>query len=522
MNVLLFFTDIENKSVEVVPRLHKKSESSTITQEHCSSKLEGIHDTKQVHHDSTDESSVDNKKIGTASPVNVTVLDNQEQKQSTETSDVSQTVLRHPVDPSVGQGSNGAVPKRSGGQRPESRFDPETLALIREIGSALLNSPAKSELEEDEDVDLKEGESLVKHFVRKIEKNLDINTARSRKRRIVIIDKDSGGSDKTHSFSPVIPTSPKSDSESKTVTSKWSPVARKQTFSPVASPDSKSKTQTADDKHMLSKVCKQVPSASPKFSDCDDKPVGDANTTERSDQKVSAKLPISSEQKVEHDTEVQEVCSVKNLRGKFELPDVGSSKVTHVQSSSLSTPTSAKSEQSFDLGSPGSGNGTLKGQVEGETKGHFGSRSPVQQHHSEPVIALNPESLKLFEGKLREMGSSIYGKHSAAPETPENDPEVTLREKGETQQTGARPKSASNIRGQGRQGQRISSSLGAKSGRGFLQQSKSLLEGEKEEQQFTWEGKKVRKSYGKSHPLAKLENRQYLESGRKNPFYNTM
>lgn len=520
MFVLPFFTDIENKAVEVVPRLHKKSESSTITQEHCSSKFEGIHDTKQVHHDSTDESSVDSKKIGTASPVNVAVLDNQEQKQSTETSDVSQTVLRYPVDCSVlGQGSNGAVAKRSGGQRPESRFDPETLALIREIGSALLNSPAKSELEEDEDVDLKEGESLVKHFVRKIENNLDINTARSRKRRIVIIDKDSGGSDKTHSFSPVIPTSPKSDSEFKTVTSKWSPVAGKQTFSPVSSPDSKSRAQTADDKHGLSK---HVPSSCPKFSDCDDKPAADANTTERSDQKVSAKLPISSEQKVEHDAEVQEVCSVKNLRGKFELPDVGSSKVTHVQSSSLSTPTSAKSEQSFDLGSPGSGNGTLKGQVEGETKGHFGSRSPVQQHHSEPVIALNPESLKLFEGKLREMGSSIYTKDSAVPETLETEPEVTLRGKGETQQTGARPKSASNLSGQGRPGQRISSSLGAKSGRGFLQQSKSLLEGEKEEQQFTWEGKKVRKSYGKSHPLAKLENRQYLESGRKNPFYNTM
>ncbi|XP_061179694.1 uncharacterized protein LOC133206232 isoform X2 [Saccostrea echinata] len=75
-------------------------------------------------------------------------------------------------------------PKRK--SQSEARFDPETLKLIREIGSALMNSPAKCKIETDTDLDSKGNFSLVKHFVRDIERN-----ERKPDREIIIIDKES-------------------------------------------------------------------------------------------------------------------------------------------------------------------------------------------------------------------------------------------------------------------------------------------------------------------------------------------
>lgn len=71
----------------------------------------------------------------------------------------------------------------------EARFDSETLELIREIGSALMNSPAKCEIEPDADLDSSGNFSLVRHFVRDIE----TRTKKERKpaRQIIIIDKES-------------------------------------------------------------------------------------------------------------------------------------------------------------------------------------------------------------------------------------------------------------------------------------------------------------------------------------------
>ncbi|XP_062590846.1 uncharacterized protein LOC134252389 isoform X2 [Saccostrea cucullata] len=74
-------------------------------------------------------------------------------------------------------------PKRK--SQSEARFDPETLKLIREIGSALMNSPAKCKIETDTDLDSKGNFSLVKHFVRDIERNEG-----KPDREIIIIDKE--------------------------------------------------------------------------------------------------------------------------------------------------------------------------------------------------------------------------------------------------------------------------------------------------------------------------------------------
>ena len=515
-NVCFCFSDIENKAVEVLPRQQKKSESSPVNFEHSSAKPDIVLDIKQAHHDSSDESSIDSRYTAKSSAAisgksDIHIADN---------------ILgsphphKHKCETYVPVNSpNLITPKKTASQKPESRFDPETLALIREIGSALLNSPAKAELEEQVDSDLKEGESLVNHYVRKIEKTVKVPTSKPKVRRIVIIDKDDKDtcSDKSRSFSPVTPTS---DSDAKPVTSKWSPVSRKQTFSP---PSDRSKSQTADDKPVSPKWCavsSSQSSSSPKtISDCDEKTAADAKI-------INSKSPskMASDSKEKEST--QETCSVKDLRGKFELPDLGAGKITPNQSPLLNTPPSAGARlehHNIEL-SPSSVAVTLKGQHshDEESKYQYLSKSPKQQRHSEPEIVLNMDSVRMFEGKLKNMGDPFV--ISSVKEKSElESSDVQLRDKTDQSKSGGRPKSASSARGQGRSFQGQSSrSLGANSGRGFLQQSQSMLETDTQEEPFSWDGKKVRKSYGKSHPLAKLENRQYMESARKNPFYSTM
>lgn len=96
----------------------------------------------------------------------------------------------------------------------EARFDSETLELIREIGSALMNSPAKCEIEPDADLDSSGNFSLVRHFVRDIE----TRTKKERKpaRQIIIIDKESQAKKKRNwRFSAPVPGSENADEEIK-------------------------------------------------------------------------------------------------------------------------------------------------------------------------------------------------------------------------------------------------------------------------------------------------------------------
>lgn len=522
IDLFCMISDIESKNMEGLAKQQRKPDSSPLLYEHCSTKSDSSHDTKQTLHDSSDESSIDSyKKTCQVSPVALHKSDNLPHVPNCSVG--PSAVLRYPGDSNINANSSFVTPKKHDKHRPESRFDPETLALIREIGSAILNSPLKSELEESEETDLKEGESLVNHYVRKIEKSLQISVKRPKTHKIVIIDKEESYGDKSQSFSPVTPSSPRSESDFKTCTSKWSPVARKQTFSPTSG----DKTRAAQSEKQSSspKWCTSAssPVGVPKtISDCDDKHAADAKSPE----KPTAKLHMSGEKKTANISEKQEACSVRDLRGKFELPDLGSNKITPVQSPSQNTPVSSgarSSDHSFDLGSPDSINVTLKGQNmkgQGDKVGNtqYLSTSSTPQRFSEPEIKLNPDFLKLFEVKLQEEGSSMYTRSKSVQERPDLEielfsPEKTVRH----EQSGA-----SSSGGQSRVGQGQSRSLGYKSGPGFLQQSQSMLETDTQGP-FTWEGKKVRKSYGKSHPLAKLENRNLEKTTtRKSPFYNTM
>ena len=67
----------------------------------------------------------------------------------------------------------------------QSNFDPETLAMIREIGSAFVASPTRTEEEESSGGST----SLVKHLVKNIEKETRVP---KQERKIVIIDSSSG------------------------------------------------------------------------------------------------------------------------------------------------------------------------------------------------------------------------------------------------------------------------------------------------------------------------------------------
>ena len=69
----------------------------------------------------------------------------------------------------------------------QSNFDPETLAMIREIGSAFVASPTRTEEEESNGGST----SLVKHLVKNIEKETKVP---KQERKIVIIDSSSGQS----------------------------------------------------------------------------------------------------------------------------------------------------------------------------------------------------------------------------------------------------------------------------------------------------------------------------------------
>ncbi|XP_052272354.1 uncharacterized protein LOC127872888 isoform X3 [Dreissena polymorpha] len=394
---------------------------------------------------------------------------------------------------------------------PKSCFDPQTLKLIREIGSALLNSPAKTEMVEDKDVDLVAGESLVHHYVRKIEGSLNVGR-KSARREIIIIDKDESNSDakKYQPFSPAISSGSKSELDVK-ASSKWSPVAIKQSASSMSSETNVGINGSANNRNQSTSSAKEN-----LVSSCDSTPKVSDTKLNKADLDLNLKTNASvTPAFTEEGIKPTDTCSVKNLVGKFEQPpEQISGKTTLVTgtvtvlSPSVVIPilpvtkpdiqtTNSVSQSAVTTPSPEDGHKLL-------------------HRHSEPVIHLSDSSLfKMFEAKLLNKGELDT---------------FTVQEEGESgdnsnasdfssQHSGTRPKSASDSCKRGHR------SLGSATGRGFLEKSRSLTEsaGKEPDSQFTWGGKKVRKSYGKSHPLAKLENvaRQSMEI-RNNPFYSSM
>ncbi|WAR02145.1 SSH2-like protein [Mya arenaria] len=422
----------------------------------------------------------------------------------------------------------GMVKKQKQVTKQKSRFDPETLALIREIGSALLNSPAKAELEDDDDVDLKEGESLVSHYVKKIEKTSKV-TPRKSKREIIIIDKIDSGSEKGKSqlASRTSPVSKKHDTDE--VPSKWSPLSKRPSFSTISPEGKRSQTTKECDNYTQSPVRNKTENniCVNKFQNVSDTHHEESIMSLNLQQ---SDLSDSSSNKATHDdnSDSSEVCSVKDLCGKFEIPDPGALKVSPIVSPSGISPVFSGAK--LDLkgveiksSSPhlplltSEGHDSVKGQ------GQIGTILPLLKRQTEPSIHLSDRSMKMFESKWRDIGENVViCKHDTSPVREESD-DLDYDNKGHHNE-GQGYKTSNNLRPKSSQpsANRGHRSLGSATGQKFYKQSLSMHESGMGEQdsQFTWEGKKVRKSYGKSHPLAKLENRQ--SEARKNPFYNTM
>ncbi|KAK3588674.1 hypothetical protein CHS0354_028884 [Potamilus streckersoni] len=343
--------------------------------------------------------------------------------------------------------------------KPESRFDEETLELIREIGSALLNSPSKVETKDKTDIS-KEG-SLVKHLVKNIERKT--RAMRKPSKEIIIVDKDASQKrkpfneeSKSKEISIVV--------ESKDVSPKYScpagvvPKSAKSSY--IVTPAAIKTGLQASESKIIPDVSADVhqshenlPKIQQQYSGFRLIQVPAESTTVAAKEECKTTSTRREKTPVTDDTES---CSVKNLVGKFESPS-SHSKMTLESAASV---------------------------------------SGMEIQSDKPAQIIHKSVLGDLVLKVRESEKSSEA--------------VALREKL-VKFARTRPKSADHFRAIRVEGRN----------RGSLQQSKTLPESETNEAStLSWQGRKVQKLYGKSHPLSKLE--QDHVSIRKSPFYSTM
>lgn len=437
--------------------------------------------------------------------------------------------------------------------RQRSRFDEETLELIREIGSALINSPAKTEVEEETDAPL-EGGSLVRHYV----KNIEGTRKKKAAREIIIVDKDSvqdiaKSSSLQQSVASIPTQSCDIKSEITNVSNpKWSPVSK----TPPAS---------------YSPVFKKPPSPGSITSSPESvkgSPTAKHETVQKPDPSIlSLNLQLD---KADKDPE-SETKSVKNLVGKFETPSGKTTPVSMVFSciGSPGAPHSSLAGANTDIvidkkekdGVIASGRIAETNKTGFDVTGdHFSpkpeatklfhdtpgiqSGSPIVKHRSlsdippcsaftrpvqsppenrktrhrrsDPDIHLSERNIQLLDAKLRESGvglipsACIIESEEEGVDSEQNTsvPAFIVRTQSEDQDKTAR--------------ERRSRLSGAKSKAANLGRTETASESDSVEMpMFSLEGRKVRKNYGKSHPLAKLEG-NYQGSIRSTPFYSTM
>ena len=472
--------------------------------------------------------------------------------------------------------------KKWSARKQTSRFDAETLELIREIGSALMNSPAKVEVEKTE-TPLESGRGLVKNYVRNIEREVSVSRKKKAAREIIIVDKDSAMEDSEASsskFSPVKPLPTQICDSKSEITNvpgpKWSPVSKTPpaSNSPVAikppSPNSITSYPETIQTLRHSPVAK----------------LDSVQKPDASNLSLNLKLEGSpkSEQSDKHDKQTDrdsdsEPCSVKNLVGKFETPSgkttpvsmifgcIGSPSAPHpslfggshdieliekkdsavtsgtnasVKSETTKTTTDipgerclspkAETTRSFHDASgshtvspkstkPRSFSDIPSYSAFSKPSQSPGSSRKITHRQSEPDIRLSERNIQLLDTKLREVGAGLIPS-ACIIESEEEDtdtsqdstvPSFLVRSRSEDQAGGSRERKERRAR-----------MIGAKSKNKSLGHSEALSESESQEStMFTWEGKKIRKNYGKSHPLAKLEG-TYKGSIRSTPFYSTM
>ncbi|XP_021357881.1 protein phosphatase Slingshot homolog 1-like isoform X2 [Mizuhopecten yessoensis] len=348
------------------------------------------------------------------------------------------------------------------------RFDSETLELIREIGSAFLNSPAKTEKEKEiSEQEALEGGSLVKFLVRNIEKTTGV-TKKSHLKEIVIIEKDTAAAQQEkkkrlwrYSNPAVEPLTPPGDR----------PRVTHSHSSPALDVPAKHKDGTVPPGGAL------TPSSPLKVDPSLFRITADTTNTQ------STTSVIEPKETPENNAEGTVKEKVKDLVGKFELPETvntpGLKEVTPTEEELTIVLKEIDNSKSTNTKSPVS--------TESDKVDRLSSTSESD--------ATTPEEEDL-EGEQSMSEQSIQLRHLRQNLRKAND----------------RPKSAEHMR-------RSNSTTpeGATPQRPRLRHANTLPSPvEFGPSTFSWEGKKVRKLHGKSHPLTKLETR------RASPFYNTM
>lgn len=330
-------------------------------------------------------------------------------------------------------------------KRPEPRFDAATLELIREIGSAILNSPAKSEVEDYEEEEAQLGSGLVRHYVRGIEKKTSVSKKKKTK-EIIIIDKET--QEKKHSWRWSSPPdqnkeSPNEHYKKSLIQSNSSPVLSTKQMIQSGKPGSDFDLSPL--KGSPPKRGGEIGKSSPKKSVGID---SEYSSSLGSDSNVGAK-----------DGENSEVFNFKSLVGKYggSCQDCLDS---HPSSSSLSEIKEVNSCESLkNVGT----NPTQNKETENDSS--INTQSDSEESTNEDCV-----KLRHIRNQLRKTSHRTH-----------------------------RPKSVELVR-------RHSLAPGM-----FGVTDTSM---EDNQSAFSWEGKKVRKLQGKSHPLTKLEWRK--------KFYNTM
>lgn len=329
-------------------------------------------------------------------------------------------------------------------KRPEPRFDAATLELIREIGSAILNSPAKSEVEDYEEEEAQLGSGLVRHYVRGIEKKTSVSKKKKTK-EIIIIDKET--QEKKHSWRWSSPPDQNKESPNEhkksLIQSNSSPVLSTKQMIQSGKPGSDFDLSPL--KGSPPKRGGEIGKSSPKKSVGID---SEYSSSLGSDSNVGAK-----------DGENSEVFNFKSLVGKYggSCQDCLDS---HPSSSSLSEIKEVNSCESLkNVGT----NPTQNKETENDSS--INTQSDSEESTNEDCV-----KLRHIRNQLRKTSHRTH-----------------------------RPKSVELVR-------RHSLAPGM-----FGVTDTSM---EDNQSAFSWEGKKVRKLQGKSHPLTKLEWRK--------KFYNTM
>lgn len=331
-------------------------------------------------------------------------------------------------------------------RRFEPRFDADTLELIREIGSAILNSPQKSEFEEKGDESTQPESGLVRHFVRNIEKKTkDLK----KKKEIIIIDKDSQERKQSWRWSSPTSqqteTSPGSPAKKTLAQSLSSPVLSMKNFSPKGDKTLSSPSGSPPQPVELSSSPSKFPSGSLQkgglFSQILPK--------ETSASEGAHKSSSVSESLLE-----ENIPDVKNLVGKYEGCQQCTSSSGHSNTPSL--PDIKEDNSSESLKSLDQNEKIKKNSESDNSSGHSDSEDPTNE---------NCVRLRQLRNQLKK-----------------------------TSQLTHRPKSVEVVY------RRNSASPGIN---WF-----SVDSGKGNQSGFSLEGRKVRKLQGKSHPLTKLELRR--------------